>query len=144
MVDMNATTLSPRTSAEAAGSPSAQPKLADLAAAASADRNRAVDFYRAVAMCAVALGHWAAVSLFVDASGAVQGGNALEFAPQMSWITWLFQVMPLFFVVGGFSSAMSLDSHTRSIDGGKGGRPQDWVIARLRRMVAPAVVLATT
>ncbi len=142
---MNATTLSPRKPAKAdtadmaASSPSAQPKLADLAAAASADRNRAVDFYRAVAMCAVALGHWAAVSLFVDSSGAVQGGNALEFAPQMSWITWLFQVMPLFFVVGGFSSAISLDSHNA-----KGGRPQDWVIARLRRMVAPAVVLAST
>ncbi|MGI9607780.1 MAG: hypothetical protein ACR2P0_16755, partial [Acidimicrobiales bacterium] len=45
--------------------------------------------------------------------------------------------MPLFFVVGGFSSAMSLDAFNR--DGG--GRPQDWVAARLRRMVGPAVLL---
>ncbi len=114
-----------------------RPNLAEMAAAAKSDRNRAVDFYRAVAMCAVALGHWAAVALAVNADGEVIGGNALEQAPQMSWITWLFQVMPLFFVVGGFSSAMSLDAHTKN-----DGRPQDWVVARLRRMVAPTVILA--
>ncbi len=134
-----------KSATQKSASPSrSNPSLADLAGQAKSDRNRAVDFYRAVAMCAVAFGHWAAVSLTIGASGAVEGGNALEFAPQMQWITWLFQVMPLFFVVGGFSSAISLDSHNRSNDGAKGGRPQDWVIARLRRMVAPAVVLATT
>ena len=113
--------------------------LSELASQAKSDRNRAVDFYRAVAMMAVALGHWAAISLSLDASGQPVGGNALSEAPGLSWITWIFQVMPLFFVVGGFSSAISLDSHNA-----KNGRPQDWVVARLRRMVAPAIVLAAT
>jgi uncharacterized membrane protein YhaH (DUF805 family) len=49
--------------------------------------------------------------------------------------------MPLFFVVGGFASAMSLDAHHRS---GADARPQDWVAARLRRMLPPAVALAAT
>ncbi len=132
-------TLVPNQAPATPVSTAAKPNLAEMAAAAKSTRNRAVDFYRAVAMCAVALGHWAAVALAVDANGEVVGGNALEQAPEMSWITWLFQVMPLFFVVGGFSSAMSLDAHTKN-----NGRPQDWVVARLRRMVAPTVILAGT
>ncbi|MGH1488590.1 MAG: acyltransferase family protein [Acidimicrobiales bacterium] len=115
------------------------PSLNDMAAAASKDRNRAVDFYRAIAMGAVALGHWAAIAMAVDEDGNLTSGNALEQAPWMAAMSWLFQVMPLFFVVGGFSSAMSLDAHNRS-----DGRPQDWVAARLRRMLAPTAVLACT
>lgn len=115
------------------------PSLKEMAAGAGADRNRSVDFFRAVAMLAVAFGHWAAIAVAVDANGSLTAGNALEAAPQMAWITWLFQVMPLFFVVGGFSSAMSLDAHTA-----RNGRPQDWIVARLRRMLAPTVVLAGT
>ncbi len=80
------------------------PSVADLAATTKSDRNRAVDFYRAAAMVAVAVGHWAAIAIAVGPDGDLITGNALEFAPSMSWITWLFQVMPLFFVVGGFSS----------------------------------------
>lgn len=115
------------------------PNLSELAGAAKADRNRAVDLYRAVAMIAVAVGHWMAIAISLDADGNVVGGNALEHDPSLSWVSWILQVMPLFFVVGGFSSAMSLDSHNA-----KGGRPQDWVVARLRRMIAPAIVLAGT
>jgi hypothetical protein len=46
--------------------------------------------------------------------------------------------MPLFFVVGGFASAMSLDAHWR-----RDGRDRDWVVGRLRRMVTPTAVLAS-
>ena len=56
----------------------------------------------------------------------------------MSWITWLLQVMPLFFVVGGFASAMSLDAQARN----GAWRQQDWIAGRLRRMLAPTVILA--
>lgn len=110
--------------------------VGDLAGAAKATRNRAVDLYRAIAMLAVAIGHWAAVAAWRGDDGSLQTENALALAPGLSAVTWLFQVMPLFFVVGGFSSAMSLDKHTE-----EGGRPQDWVITRLRRMLAPTVVL---
>lgn len=90
-------------------------------------------------MLAVALGHWAAIAIGIDDTGALWAGNALEHAPSMAWLTWLFQVMPLFFVVGGFASAMSLDAHWQ-----RGGRSEDWVAHRLRRMLAPAVLLAGT
>ena len=119
--------------------PSAQgPSLTSIAAQAKSDRNRAIDLYRALAMLAVAFGHWLAMVAIVS-DGELVGGNALEFVPSMAWLTWLLQVMPLFFVVGGFSSAMSLDAHNRN-----DGRPQDWIAARLRRMLPPAVTLAAT
>ena len=43
-----------------------RPSLGDLAAAAKPDRNRAVDVYRAVAMIAVAIGHWLAMVAISD------------------------------------------------------------------------------
>ena len=128
---MTSTTLTPAAPAALA--------LGDLAAAAKTDRNRAVDAYRALAMLAVAFGHWMVIAIGTDADGELVARNALEVAPQLSWLTWIFQVMPLFFVVGGFASAMSLDAHWR-----RNGRDRDWVVGRLRRMVAPTVALAAT
>ncbi|NNC81664.1 MAG: acyltransferase [Acidimicrobiales bacterium] len=112
------------------------PTLRELAAQAKPDRNRAVDFYRVVAMLAVAVGHWIAITAS-SADGQLSGGNALSEVAGLSWVTWILQVMPLFFVVGGFASAMSLDAHHRD-----GGRSQDWIAARLRRMLPPTVMLA--
>lgn len=131
-------------SVASSGTPSS---LTDIAGAAKVDRNRAIDFYRAIAMIAVAVGHWMAMDIAVNSSGDLVAGNALEAAPGMAIMTWLFQVMPLFFVVGGFSSAMSLDSFNRSASAAPGSRQvgnADWVIARLRRMLAPAMALAAT
>lgn len=110
--------------------------LADAAASTPADRNRAVDLYRAAAMVVVALGHWAGMVAVID-DGELTGGNLLDVAPDYGWLTWIGQVMPLFFFVGGFASATSLLAAER-----KGVRPVDWVATRLRRMMAPAVVLA--
>lgn len=111
--------------------------VGEMVAAAKSDRNRAVDFYKAAAMVAVAFGHWVAIAVFKDADGGLVASNALEFDYSLAWATWALQVMPLFFLAGGFSSAVSLDSHNR-----KDGRPQDWVANRLRRMMLPTMVLA--
>jgi hypothetical protein len=99
-------------------------------------RNRAVDFYRATAMVMVAVGHWLGMVAVVH-HGKLVGGNLLDFSPQYWWITWIGQVMPLFFFVGGFASATSLRSAER-----KSIPPADWVATRLRRMVTPAAALA--
>ncbi len=108
-----------------------------LVAGAKSDRNRAVDFYKAIAMVAVAFGHWMAIAVFKDEDGGIVAKNALEFDYSLAWVTWALQVMPLFFLAGGFSSAVSLDSHNR-----KSGTPQDWVANRLRRMMLPTMILA--
>ena len=116
--------------------PEPTPDTAAVAAATPPDRNRAVDFYRAAAMAVVAVGHWLGMVAVLD-DGELVGGNLLDFAPEYGWITWVGQVMPLFFFVGGFASATSLRSAER-----KGTRPADWVATRLHRMVTPAVALA--
>lgn len=117
----------------------AQPTVRALAAATAADRNRAIDAYRVLAMVFVALGHWLVIAVAAGDDGGLVARNALETAPRFAVLTWLFQVMPLFFVVGGFSSARSLDGHRR-----RGGADGDWIVKRLRRLVAPTSVLAVT
>lgn len=111
--------------------------LADLAAQTLDSRNRAVDFFRAVSMGVVAVGHWLGMVVVLDDDGELLTGNALELVPSLWWITWIGQVMPLFFFVGGFASATSLRSAER-----RGVEASDWVVHRLRRMMAPAAVLA--
>jgi hypothetical protein len=109
---------------------------ATVAARTPTDRNRAIDFYRAAAMAVVAVGHWLGMAVVVD-HGELGGGNLLDFSPEYWWVTWIGQVMPLFFFVGGFASASSLRSAER-----RGVRPADWIATRLHRMVTPAAALA--
>ena len=111
--------------------------VGDLAGATPLGRNRAIDLYRVVAMVFVAVGHWLVIAIGTDDDGELFARNALEVAPQFAPLTWLFQVMPLFFAVGGFASAMSLDAHRR-----KQHSDGDWIVQRLRRLIAPTVVLA--
>ena len=125
--------MSPTAPAE---SPEQPLTAATVAAHTPRSRNRAVDLYRAAAMAVVAVGHWLGMVAVVD-HGELTGGNLLDFSPEYAWITWIGQVMPLFFFVGGFASATSL----RSAEA-KGVRPADWIATRLRRMVTPAAALA--
>lgn len=127
----------PRPDAEAT-SDAVPASAAAMAVRTPLGRNRAVDLYRAAAMAVVAVGHWLGMVVVIDA-GVLDGGNLLDWAPEYGWVTWVGQVMPLFFFVGGFASATSLRSAER-----RGVRPADWVAGRLRRMVTPAAALAGT
>ena len=114
--------------------------LERLASGAKQDRNRAVDLYRAVAMLAVALGHWLVMVAYRE-DGELISGNALEFVPDFQLATWVFQVMPLFFVVGGFASAASLDSKGLGRQS-TGAQRADWIAGRLARLLPPVAALA--
>ncbi|WP_189929081.1 acyltransferase family protein [Streptomyces sulfonofaciens] len=98
-------------------------------------RERHVDLLRAIAILIVVLGHW--MVIVVTARGGGAGGfSALQV---LSWgrpVTWLVQVMPVFFVVGGFANAASLTSHLRG-----GGQAGDWLLDRSARLVRPTTVL---
>ncbi len=115
-------------------SPSA---AATLTAATPASRNRVVDATRAVAMLAVVVGHWLVALPTVGADGSIGGINAIERFHSFQYLTWIFQVMPLVFVVGGFANAASL-AMARARD----GRDGDWVAGRLRRLLKPTIVFA--
>lgn len=101
----------------------------DMAAKTPPERNRYVDFLRAVSILVVIVGHWLiATAWYVD--GQLTPGHLLKSHPQHQWLTWLFQVMPIFFIVGGYSNAVSLDSARR-----KGQGYAEWLVARLHRLV---------
>lgn len=99
------------------------------------ERNRYVDLLRALSILAVVLGHWimAAPSFHSDSA---QMQHLLDIQPWSRWLTWIFQVMPIFFFVGGFSNGASWDSALRK-DIGYG----QWLDARLRRLLGPAIPL---
>ncbi|MGW0828368.1 acyltransferase family protein [Streptomyces sp. NPDC002845] len=99
-----------------------------------AHRNRHVDLLRAVAITAVVVGHWLAVHVTYD--GALRGDNILALVPWTRPFTWLFQVMPIFFLVGGFANAASLTSHRDH-----GGNVTGWTLRRTDRLVRPTTLL---
>jgi peptidoglycan/LPS O-acetylase OafA/YrhL len=110
-------------------------RAADLAAQTPAERNRYVDFLRAVSILVVVVGHWLiATAHYVD--GSLTPGHLLKSEPGTQWLTWIFQVMPIFFIVGGYSNAVSLESSAR-----KGESYAAWLAARLNRLVAPLLIL---
>jgi len=106
-----------------------------MAAQTPDERNRYVDFLRAVSILAVIIGHWLiATAWYVD--GTIVSGHLLKDAPQTQWLTWIFQVMPIFFIVGGYANAVSLESARK-----KGIDYAGWLATRLNRLVAPLLVL---
>ncbi|OZV76834.1 acyltransferase [Micromonospora echinospora] len=111
-------------------------RLRQLAERTPADRERYVDLLRAVAITAVVLGHWAVAVVGHDAAGRPTGRSALPDLPWAYPLTWLVQVMPVFFVVGGFANAASLAARRA-----RGGDAADWLLDRSARLVRPTTVL---
>ncbi len=107
-------------------------KALAMAEQAPPERNRYVDFLRAFSILAVVIGHWLVAAPYIDESGAVQGGHLLGILPWSQWLTWGFQVMPIFFLVGGYSNGVSWAS-TRD----KGGHYSDWFASRIQRLIKP-------
>jgi fucose 4-O-acetylase-like acetyltransferase len=106
-----------------------------LAEQAPPERNRYVDFLRALSIMAVVIGHWLVAAPHMR-DGAVVGGHLLGIIPWTQWLTWGFQVMPLFFLVGGFSNGTSWAATQR-----KGGHYADWFGSRVMRLLNPVLPL---
>ena len=112
-------------------------QASEMAAKTPPERNRYVDFLRSVSILIVMVGHWLiATTYYVD--GNLTSGHLLKSQPQTQWLTWIFQVMPIFFIVGGYANAVSLESARR-----KGIGYAGWLAARLNRLVIPLLVLLT-
>jgi len=115
---------------------SAWSRAAELAAQTPESRNRYVDFLRASAILCVVGGHWLAAAPHVDGSGVLQATHILAIADWTHWLTWAIQVMPVFFMVGGFSNGLTWRAARRD------GTPyRAWLDARLRRLVWPLAPL---
>ena len=71
--------------------------LSQRVLAASAGRDRVIDFVKSAALMLVVLGH--SLAWFLVPSGGID--NTLNHAPQLWWLTWLLQILPLFFYIAG-------------------------------------------
>ena len=106
-----------------------------MAAQTPDNRNRYIDFLRALSILVVVTGHWL-IAGFYYAQGEVQSIQVLAAIPETQPLTWLFQVMPIFFIVGGYSNAISLQSAAY-----KNLTYSAWLATRLDRLVRPLLPL---
>ncbi|ROQ41150.1 fucose 4-O-acetylase-like acetyltransferase [Frondihabitans sp. PhB188] len=96
-------------------------------------RDLTVDLARVACVLLVVVIHVLMVGVGVDASGAIVTTRPLEGESWFDAATWFGQIMPLFFVVGGFASATAWASTRR-----RGGDAGDYVRGRLQRLGRPA------
>ncbi len=87
---------------------------------------------RAGSLLVVVLGHW----LMVDITADGHISNALVAVPALQPLTWVLQVMPLFFLVGGVAHAHALESLDRRWPSPR-GRYAAFVRSRATRLLRP-------
>src|ERR1700738_1238589 len=103
------------------------PSPAEVEASTPATRDRAIDVIRIVSLLAVVVGHT------VMATSTLRGGvfiwsNLLTASPVFQALTWVFQVMPLFFFAG---VAACIDSWTPGTSWG------NWLMRLCTRLYRP-------
>jgi fucose 4-O-acetylase-like acetyltransferase len=101
------------------------------------DRNRHADLLRVGAMCVVVLGHWLVTDV-TYARGQLSGLDALGYVSWARWLTLALQVMPVFFLVGGYVNALSWTRYLAGRDGAVGAAWAWWVRHRALRLLVPA------
>src|ERR1700755_866049 len=97
-------------------------------------RDRAVDALRALAIAGVIGGHWLVTALVTGSShhGTVLSDNSpLASMPWLAPLSWIFQTLAVFFLVGGYSAAR----------GYRGGY-LPWLRKRMIRLARPGAALA--
>ena len=108
--------------------------LDEMARATPATRDRYVDFLRAASIVAVVFGHWfIAINHFER--GIWSTTSAVGVTSGLWFATWLFQVMPVFFFVGGFSNLTAYEAYRR-----RGETSGAFVRSRLERLLRPSLV----
>lgn len=101
-------------------------------AATPPSRDRFMDATRVLSMLVVVAGHWLMAAVAV-VDGRVSTRNILDVVPTLQPATWALQVMPLFFLAGGFSNAVAW---RRRASAGVAA----FVGTRLARLTRPALV----
>ncbi|MFF4410056.1 acyltransferase family protein [Streptomyces sp. NPDC001404] len=100
-------------------------------------RDRAVDALRAFAILGVVLGHWLVTALVAD-SGTVHGASPLQYLPELTPVSWVFQTLAVFFLVGGQVGAQSYASARA-----RGTTYGQWLGGRWARLFRPVAAVLT-
>ncbi|MGW9080983.1 acyltransferase family protein [Streptomyces kronopolitis] len=99
-----------------------------------ADRDRAIDGLRALALLAVPTGHWLLGGFTLDAGGALHNASPLSAFGALAPASWVLQMLGIFFLVGGRASVLS---YRRALARGTGTGA--WLSGRLLRLGRPVV-----
>jgi fucose 4-O-acetylase-like acetyltransferase len=110
--------------------------LRRLAEQTPPSRERFVDLLRGLSILAVVLGHWLVTVVGYNEHGELVGRSALPDLPWAHPLTWVFQVIPVFYFVGGYANAVSLSRHR-----GRGGSTTEWLLNRSGRLIRPTTAL---
>ncbi|MCX5074665.1 acyltransferase [Streptomyces sp. NBC_00513] len=112
--------------------------LADrLHAATPASRDRSIDALRALAILGVVLGHWL-VTAMTTANGGLSTTSPLAHMSVLAPVSWVFQTLAVFFLVGGHVAAQGYASaRSRGVSYGA------WIGQRLRRLFRPVAAVVT-
>ncbi|MER5882411.1 acyltransferase [Streptomyces sp. NPDC001941] len=96
-----------------------------------AHRDRAVDGLRALALLAVPTGHWLLGGFTLSADGALHNASPLSSFGFFAPLSWVLQMLGIFFLVGGYSSALSFRRHR--------GSTASWLRGRVARLGRPVL-----
>nr|WP_205020029.1 acyltransferase [Streptomyces sp. HB132] len=100
-------------------------------ASTPAHRDRAVDGLRALALMAVPAGHWLLGGFTRDGDGALHNASPLSAFAGFAPVSWVLQMLGVFFLVGGYASVLSY--HRRPSTGGA------WLRGRMVRLGRPVL-----
>ncbi|MDC0767532.1 acyltransferase family protein [Streptomyces sp. HD] len=108
-------------------------------AATPAGRDRAVDALRAFAILGVVLGHWLVTALVAEGNaGGLRTASPLHHMPWLAPISWVFQTLAVFFLVGGHVATRGYTSaRARGMTYGQ------WLTSRLSRLFKPVMAVLT-
>lgn len=106
--------------------------------AALANRDLVVDLARSACIVLVVVAHILMIGVGFGADGEIVASRPLEAQPWFDAATWIGQIMPLFFALGGFTAYTAWRSLRR-----RGGDTTDFVRGRVLRLARPALPLFT-
>jgi peptidoglycan/LPS O-acetylase OafA/YrhL len=106
-------------------------------AATPASRDRVVDAARALCIVVVTLWHWTLSVTHRTAGGSLAMPNPIQAVPGGWLATWVLQIMPVFFLVGGYANLAGWQRAQAA-----GTTAGQFVGGRLRRLLWPTAVWA--
>lgn len=99
-----------------------------------AGRDRALDGLRALALLAVPVGHWLLGGFTLSPDGALHNASPLSHLGAFAPVSWLLQMLGVFFLVGGHSAV-----HSRERARARGEGYGRWLRARAVRLLRPVL-----
>lgn len=102
------------------------------------ERDRFIDLVRAVSLLIVVAWHWVFTIIIWEADGP-HASNPIGFTRGLFIVTWLFQVMPLFFFVGGYAHS---EAWAAAAEKGRFRTPLRFAWNRAGQLARPAMALS--